>query len=85
LQELGWTVGRNVQLDWRWYTVDAQRLRKDAEELVALAPDVIVALGGLMLTPLRQTGSTVPIVFTATTLRGLRRSITVSRRNGCNC
>jgi putative ABC transport system substrate-binding protein len=63
LQELGWTVGRNVQLDWRWYTGSAERMRRDAEELVALAPDVIFALGGLVLTPLRQTGSTVPIVF----------------------
>jgi putative ABC transport system substrate-binding protein len=63
LQELGWTVGRNVQLDWRWYTGNAERMRKDAEELVALAPDVIITLGGLVLTPLRQTGSTVPIVF----------------------
>jgi putative ABC transport system substrate-binding protein len=63
LQELGWTVGRNVQLDWRWYTGNAERMRKDAEELVALAPDVIITLAGLVLTPLRQTGSTVPIVF----------------------
>src|SRR6516165_1580140 len=46
LQELGWTVGRNVQLDWRWYTGNAERMRKDAEELVALAPDVIITLGG---------------------------------------
>jgi putative ABC transport system substrate-binding protein len=65
LQELGWTVGRNVQLDWRWYTGNAERMRKDAEELVALAPDVIITWGGLVLTPLRQTGSTVPIVFTS--------------------
>jgi putative ABC transport system substrate-binding protein len=66
LQELGWTVGRNIQLDWRWYTGNDERMRKDAEELVALAPDVIVAMGGLVLTPLRQTGSTIPIVFTST-------------------
>jgi hypothetical protein len=35
LQELGWTVGRNLQIEWHWYTGNAQRVRKDAEELVA--------------------------------------------------
>jgi putative tryptophan/tyrosine transport system substrate-binding protein len=35
LQELGWTVGRNVQLEWRWYTANDTRTRKDAEELVS--------------------------------------------------
>jgi putative ABC transport system substrate-binding protein len=67
LQELSWTVGRNVQLDWRWYSGDAERMRKDAEELVALAPDVIMAVGGgLVLPALRQTGRAIPIVFTGT-------------------
>jgi putative ABC transport system substrate-binding protein len=67
LQELGWTVGRNVQLDWRWCSGNAERMRKDAEELVALSPDVIMALGGgLVLPALRQTGRAIPIVFTGT-------------------
>lgn len=48
LQQLGWTEGRNMRIDVRWGAVDADRYRKDAEELVALAPDVIVA-GSLSL------------------------------------
>jgi putative ABC transport system substrate-binding protein len=63
LQERGWTVGRNLQIEWRWYAADAQRARKDAEELMALAPDVIVSIAGPPLTALVQTGRTVPIVF----------------------
>src|SRR5262245_3215069 len=63
LQELGWTVGRNVQLDWRWYMANAERACKDAEELVALAPDLIVAIAGPALATLLQTGHDVPVVF----------------------
>src|SRR5438105_8695 len=43
LRELGWTDGHNVRIDYRWSMGDADRLRKDAAELVALAPDLIVA------------------------------------------
>ena len=43
LQELGWTDGRNVRFDYRWGATDADRSRTFAAELVALAPDVIVA------------------------------------------
>jgi putative ABC transport system substrate-binding protein len=63
LQELGWTVGRNVQLEWRWYTANDIRARKDAEELVARAPDVIIVIGGPSFRALLQTGTAVPIVF----------------------
>jgi putative ABC transport system substrate-binding protein len=45
LAELGWTVGRNVQIVYRWAVGDPERFRRYAEELVALAPDVIVAQG----------------------------------------
>src|SRR5262245_28677089 len=45
LQQLGWTVGRNVQIDYRWGAGDADRIRKLAAELVALAPDVILSAG----------------------------------------
>src|SRR5262245_24776375 len=45
LQELGWSVGRNVQIDYRWGAGDADRTRSYAAELVALAPDVILASG----------------------------------------
>jgi putative ABC transport system substrate-binding protein len=46
LQELGWTDGRNVWIDTRWAAGDADRFRKYAAELIALAPDVILASGG---------------------------------------
>src|SRR5271167_1068205 len=45
LGELGWAVGRNVRIDYRWSAGDPDRIRKDATELVALAPDVILATG----------------------------------------
>ena len=63
LQELGWTVGRNLRIDTRWFASDADRARKYAAELVALAPDVIVANGATALGPLQQATHTVPIVF----------------------
>src|SRR6266480_7584688 len=43
LQELGWAVGRNMRIDYRWSAGDVARLRKDATELVALGPEVILA------------------------------------------
>jgi putative ABC transport system substrate-binding protein len=63
---LGWTDGRNVRIDFRWGGGDAERARRDAAELVALAPDVIVALGGQVMPPLQEATRTVPIVFTQT-------------------
>jgi putative ABC transport system substrate-binding protein len=64
LQELGWTVGRNVRLDYRWGAGDVERYRRYAAELVALKPDVILA-GGAATGPLQQATRTVPIVFAA--------------------
>jgi putative tryptophan/tyrosine transport system substrate-binding protein len=63
LQELGWTVGRNLRIDYRWAAGDADRLRRDADELVALAPDVVLASGTSTVGPLQRTTRTVPIVF----------------------
>jgi putative tryptophan/tyrosine transport system substrate-binding protein len=63
LQELGWTDGRNVRIDYRWAAANADRSRTYAAELVALAPDVILAPGGVSLAALLQTTRTVPIVF----------------------
>jgi len=63
LQELGWTEGRNVRIDYRWAAGDADRSRTYAAELVALAPDVIVAAGSQSVAALEQTTRTVPIVF----------------------
>jgi putative ABC transport system substrate-binding protein len=63
LQELGWTTGRNVQIDYRWGAGDPDRFRKYAVELVALAPDVILATGTPVTAALLQTTRSVPIVF----------------------
>ena len=63
LDARGWRLGRNLQIEWRWYTADAARTRKDAEELAAQAPDVIVAITGVVLTAVVQTGRTIPVVF----------------------
>ena len=63
LQTLGWTVGRNLRIDDRWTGGDAERLRKYAAELVALAPDVILAAGGSHVGPLQRATHTIPIVF----------------------
>jgi len=63
LQQLGWTVGRNVQIDYRWGAGNADRIRKFAAELVALAPDVILSAGSPSVAALQQTTRTVPVVF----------------------
>ena len=67
LQRLGWTDGRNVQIETRWPGSRASDLRSDATDLVALAPDVLVAAGAVSLAPLLQATHTVPIVFAAAT------------------
>ena len=63
LQPFGWIAGRNVQIDIRWGGGDAQSIRKYAAELVALAPDIILANGSATVGPLLQATRTVPIVF----------------------
>src|SRR5262245_28900830 len=65
LQQLGWTVGGNMRIDYRWATGDADRVRH-AAELVALAPDVILATSGATVGALQQASRTVPIVFAGT-------------------
>jgi putative ABC transport system substrate-binding protein len=60
---LGWTIGRNVQIDTRWAGANAADVRRHAAELAALAPDVILANGGSTGSPLLQATHTVPIVF----------------------
>ena len=62
LQESGWSDGRNAHIDTRWGT-DAGSTRKNAAELVALAPDVILASAGAATSTLQETTRTVPIVF----------------------
>src|SRR5689334_10310797 len=61
---LGWTIGRNVQIDVRWGTPNMTELRKQAVEVAALAPDVILAGGASTMEPLMEAIRTVPIVFT---------------------
>jgi len=76
LQELGWTIGRNVQIEHRWVgsplsarvgTLDEADYRRNVAELVALAPDVILTTGGISMGPLLQATRTVPIVFVQVT------------------
>ena len=63
LQELGWSIGRNLRIDYRWSTGDLARLRRDAAELVALRPDVILAGIGATTLALQQATRTIPIVM----------------------
>ncbi|MGB8071224.1 MAG: ABC transporter substrate-binding protein [Pseudolabrys sp.] len=63
LQELGWIDGRNVRIDTHWATFNVAGIRKHAEELAALAPDVILAPGASTVGPLLQATRTVPVVF----------------------
>jgi len=60
---LGWTIGRNVRIDTRWATANAGEIRRHAAELVALAPDVILAHGSSTVGALTQATRIVPIVF----------------------
>jgi putative ABC transport system substrate-binding protein len=63
LQELGWTNGRNVQIDNRWVGSDADYIRKHAAELAQLRPDVMLASATITFVPLQQATHTIPIVF----------------------
>ena len=62
-EQLGWTDGRNVQIVARWSGGNMSKLRKYAEELVALAPDVILAGGGTGAEVMLKATRTIPIVF----------------------
>ena len=64
LQKLGWTVGQNVRIDYRWGGSNADDTRKYAAELVALAPDVILAQSSASVAPLLLATRTIPVVFT---------------------
>src|SRR4029077_14107543 len=66
LRELGWTEGRNLRLEYRWAADDAALLRKQATELVGLAPDLILATSTPVLAALRQE-KPLPIVFVQVT------------------
>ena len=63
LQKLGWSVGHNLRIDYRFTGGDPERVRKYAAEVVALAPEVILAVGGSHVGPLQHVTHTIPIVF----------------------
>ena len=63
LQKLGWTDGRNLQIDYRWSGANAADARKYAAELVAFSPDVILTNSAVVLAPLMEITKSVPIVF----------------------
>src|SRR5258708_3164748 len=63
LQQTGWVIGRNVSVETRWAAGDAESIRRHAAELVALAPDVILATGSASVGPLLQATPSVPVVF----------------------
>jgi putative tryptophan/tyrosine transport system substrate-binding protein len=63
LAELGWIVGRNVRIEYRWGAGDTERYRTIAAELVALAPDVVFGFGSATVSALQKASSSVPIVF----------------------
>jgi putative ABC transport system substrate-binding protein len=67
LRRLGWTDGRNLQIETRWAGSRASDFRRDATDLVALAPDILVASGAVSLAPLLRATHTVPIVFVTVT------------------
>ena len=65
LEKLGWTVGRNVQIDFHWGLGDADWIRSAAAQLLRLAPDVILANGDAATRMMQQSTRTVPIIFIA--------------------
>ena len=67
LQQSGWTIGQNVRVDYRWGGGNTDNMRKYAAELIALAPDVILAHSSAAVAPLLQATRTIPIVSTAVT------------------
>ena len=101
LQQLGWSAGRNLRIDYRWAAIGAERTRK-ATELLALNPDVIVALSSAVAGAFQQLTRTVPIVFAGVAdpvgnglvaslsrpggnITGFTAFETVSARSGWNC
>jgi putative ABC transport system substrate-binding protein len=64
LQALGWTIGRDLRIDYRWPGNDPATIRKSAAELAALAPDVILTTGNSVIAPMLQVARGIPIVLT---------------------
>ena len=84
LAERGWTLGGNLQIEYRWAAGNANLYRKYAPELFALAPDVLLATGGTGVGALQQVTRTIPIVFVGTTDPVIRGLIASMARPGGN-
>src|SRR5215831_10902014 len=82
LAALGWNVGRNVAIDYRWAVTDVERGRSAVAQILRLSPDVILANGGTALAAAQQTTRTVPIVFTGVSEPVERGFITSLARPG---
>jgi putative ABC transport system substrate-binding protein len=67
LEELGWAEGRNISIEYRWAGADVERMRAHAKELVALKPNVLLAVATTALVELQQATRTIPIVFAQVT------------------
>jgi putative tryptophan/tyrosine transport system substrate-binding protein len=63
MAQLDWNIGRNLRIDVHWATADAAKIKEQAKQLVALAPDVIVAAGTSTLGPVLEITRTIPVVF----------------------
>jgi putative ABC transport system substrate-binding protein len=64
LEKLGWTLGRNLRIEYRWAAGDIERIRIAVPELIGLAPDAVLAHGTPALRAMRQATTSIPIVFT---------------------
>ena len=64
LQQSGWSIGQNVRIETRWATINAAEIRRNAAELAALAPDVMLTMSSVTVAALLQATRTIPIVFT---------------------
>jgi putative ABC transport system substrate-binding protein len=84
LAALGWNVGRNVAIDYRWAVTDVERGRSAVAQVLRLSPDVILVNGGPALTAAQQTTRTAPIVFTGVSEPVERGFITSLARPGGN-
>ena len=74
LKALGWTNGSNLRMDYRWTGNDAERVRKLAAELVALAPDVILTSGSIVVAPMMQATRTIRLSSCRSSTRSARAS-----------
>ena len=66
LQQLGWEIGSNIRIDYRWGSGDTERFRKYAAELVGLSPDVVLGTAASIVRALQEASRTIPIVFVTT-------------------